>query len=101
MFAQFWGAYPKRAGGNPQSDARKAFLARVKEGVDPHLLVDKVNAYRKFCEATGKTGTEWVKQARFWLGPKCEGWKESWAPPIDLAREPMSELGHDLSDVEY
>lgn len=78
-FSLFWETYPKRRGGNPKSAACTVYRRRV---LDRDATVDELYAgvmrYEKFCDATGKTGTEYVKQAVSWLGPRCEGWKETW-----------------------
>ena len=76
-FEPFWKAYPRRAGGNPKTAARKAWEKRVEEeSVD--ILQHGVERYAAFCDATGKTGTEYVKQAVSWLSPRFEGWAQDW-----------------------
>lgn len=79
-FDAAWTAYPKRAGGNSKTLARKAFEARLRTGVKPEALLSGVERYAAFVRATGKEGTEYVKQAATFFGPS-EHWLEDWAPP--------------------
>lgn len=89
----FWPNYPKRAGGNPRKAALAAYCARRRQGVSATELFDGVRRYCRFCEETGKLGTEWVKQAVSWLGPKCEGWTQDWACPApELSKDDEDEL---------
>lgn len=83
-FAAFWGAYPKRAGSNPRKAAETAYRARRRDGVSVDELLAGVQRYAAFCTATGKTGTEYVKQAQFWLGPRYEGWAQAWDVPKEV-----------------
>jgi hypothetical protein len=39
------------------------------EGHTPDEFIEGAMRYRAFCEATGKLGTEYVKQAASFLGP--------------------------------
>src|SRR3990167_1665265 len=94
-FAHFWEAYPRRAGSNPRKAAYRAWESRVASGVLPETLVAAAGRYRVFCEATGKIGTEYVKQAQFWLSPSFEGWVQGWdlpQLPTDPHRTVMDEL---------
>lgn len=79
-FEQAWDAYPKRSGGNPKKSALKAWKARIKAGADPQALADGVARYARFCAVTGKTGTEFVKQASTFFGPD-EHYLNDWTPP--------------------
>ena len=92
QFTTFWEAYPRRAGGNPRNAARRAWEARVASGVSPETLVAAAGRYRAFCEATGKIGTEYVKQAQFWLSPSFEGWVQAWEVPEMAGIPPRSEM---------
>lgn len=83
VFERFWKAYPKRAVNNPKKLARKTWDAWIKQGVDPRVMIAGVERYARFCEATGKIKTEYVKQAKSWLGPDYEGWLQSWDLPAD------------------
>ena len=79
-FSQIWASYPRRAGSNPRKAAHKAFYARIREGVGVGSLGEAVARYAAFCEATGKTGTEFVQQGQRFFGPDG-GWRELWITP--------------------
>ena len=81
QFRNLWKTYPKRSGGNPRKAAFTAFRARHIEGVDLTVMVDGAGRYAAYCEATGKTGTEYVKHAASWLSPTFEGWTQDWGSP--------------------
>ncbi len=85
MFKRFQAAYPNRAGNDPKKPARKAWDARIKQGVDPELMIAAAERYGRFCDATDKIGTEYVKQSQSWLSPNCEGWIQSWDLPANRA----------------
>ena len=68
-FAQFRDLYPERAGDQGWQRALKAANARMTEGHTPDEFIEGAMRYRAFCEATGKLGTEYVKQAASFLGP--------------------------------
>lgn len=74
-FETAWGSYPKRGGDNPKVGAYQAFRARVKSGDPTSSLIASAANYREFCQATQKEGTEYVKQAATFWGPK-EPWRE-------------------------
>jgi predicted transposase YbfD/YdcC len=88
-FDRFWNRYPKRSGGNPRAAALKAYRARVNDGTTEPEIQAGLDRYVTWCVATNKVGTEYVKQAQYWLSPTFEGWKQDWTPPD----EPMSSLG--------
>lgn len=67
-FEELWSIYPTRAGGNSKADALAAFNARLKQGATAEQMVSGTRRYAAFCEATEKVGTEYVKQARTFLG---------------------------------
>jgi hypothetical protein len=79
-FDQAWALYPKRAGANNRADARKAWEARRRSGVDPSEMIQGIVRYASFIRATGKEGTEYVKQAATFFGPS-EHWKYEWPVP--------------------
>jgi hypothetical protein len=66
-FEEFWSAYPRRDGGNPRKPAHEKFTARVRSGVDPDAMILGAKRYASECERLKKVGTEFVKQAQFWL----------------------------------
>lgn len=84
-FEKFWSVYPKRDGSNPKHPAEKKFIAAVKSGVDPADIIGGAERYRAQLRAKGKEGTEFVKQAQFWLSNRS--WQDYPAPnagkPLD------------------
>lgn len=66
QFETFWAVYPKRSGTADRKGAVKAFNAAVKRA-DVETIVLAARAYAADMAARGKTGTEFVKQARSWL----------------------------------
>lgn len=79
-FEQSWQAYPKRAGGNPKATAYKHWKARIADGAMADELLAGVQRYAAFIRATGKEGTEYVKQAATFFGPDRH-FEESWTLP--------------------
>lgn len=98
QFEAFWAAYPKRAGGNPKKAARQKWDARIKDRVAAEAMLIGAQRYAKFCDATGKTGTEYVKQAQFWLAPNYAGWDQPWVAPA--APNGGESLGFDDRDFD-
>lgn len=78
-FQAFKAAYPKRLGSNPWPDAIKAWNKQRKDGHTAKEIIDGTLSYNAFCKATGKTGTEYVKQARTFLNQ--QQFLEDWTPP--------------------
>lgn len=79
-FELVWQEYPKRAGGNPKGAAFKHWKARLAEGATPQAILDGVRRYAAFIRATGKLGTEYVKQAATFFGPDRH-FEEPWTLP--------------------
>ncbi|TQI87674.1 hypothetical protein FHU12_5379 [Serratia marcescens] len=79
-FEAAWQAYPKRAGGNPKPSAYKAWNARLKDGATPEAMLAGVKRYAAFVAATGKLGSEFVKQAATFFGPDRH-FDETWQTP--------------------
>ncbi|MFW5453530.1 hypothetical protein [Thioalkalivibrio sulfidiphilus] len=96
-FETAWAAYPKRAGDNPKRRAFRAWSARAKEGHTADEMLAGVNRYAEFCRATGKVGTETVKQAATFFGPDL-AFLEDWAAP---AEPRAGNGGHPRSDDEW
>ena len=84
-FERFWKAYPRRAGSNPKKLARKKWDARIKQGVDPEVMIAGAERYGRHCDATNMTGGQYVKQSQSWLSPDFEGWLQSWDLPANSA----------------
>lgn len=73
-------AYPKRAGDQGWPKALRACNARIREGEDWHTIIAGADRYRAYCDATGATGTAFVKQAATFCGPD-KHYLEAWKPP--------------------
>lgn len=86
-FEEFWKVYPKRQGANPKSPARKLFLAAVKQGADPPVIIE--GARRCAVSDHDKVGTPYIPQAVKWL--RDQRWN-------DYATDPPGNSG--LSDDE-
>lgn len=71
--------YPKRAGDQEWNRAARAGNARLTEGHTVEELLAGAGRYASYISATGKTGTEYVKQAATFLGPE-----KSFLLPWDL-----------------
>lgn len=80
-FEETWRSYPKRAGGNSRQAARKAWDARRKQGHAAADLHAGTVRYAEYIRATGREGTEYVKQAATFWGPGLH-----FAEPWDLPR---------------
>ena len=85
--------YPRRAGSQSWQGAEKALRARLREGHKPDAILAGVRRYFEFCDATGKVGTEYVKQASSFLGRDLH-FTNDWAPPA--RRDGKPENGSDL-----
>jgi len=84
-FERAWSLYPKRAGGNSKAAARKAWNARLKAGVSADDMIDGVERYAAFCHATGRTGTQFVRQAATFFGPDLH-FEERFDIPANAAK---------------
>lgn len=78
-------AYPHRAGDQGWRRAQKAALARQSEGHAVEEFIAGARRYSAFCEATQKTGTEFVKQAATFLGPD-KPFLQPWGLPASKAQ---------------
>ncbi|MCY2214420.1 helix-turn-helix domain-containing protein [Klebsiella pneumoniae] len=100
-FETAWQAYPKRSGGNPKPSAWKAWSARIREGVKPADMLAGVQRYAGYITATGKAGTEYVKQAATFFGPDHH-FAESWTAPPSLQRTTPAQSRHSgFSERDY
>lgn len=87
-FETLWATYPPRAGGNPKDKALRAYRARVGEGHKPEEILEGARRYASFVKATGKEGTEYVKQAATFLGPD-KHFLEQWTLPEQANVSPL------------
>ena len=76
-FENIWKLYPKRAGCNPKNRALECAKVRMFEGeygmaFDEHVriaMMGGVKRYAAYCDATSRTGTEYVYLASTFFGP--------------------------------
>ena len=80
-------AYPPRAGDQGWRRAQKAANARQSEGHTPDEFIAGAKRYAAFVAATGKSGTEYVKQTASFLGPD-KPFLEAWQPPPTVNGKP-------------
>ncbi|MFL9979741.1 hypothetical protein [Paraburkholderia graminis] len=85
-FQASWAMYPKRAGGNSKHAALKAWNARIAAGDHAANMLAGVHRYAAFCIATGKVGTEYVKQASTFFGP-ARHFADAWDIPVTQSRQ--------------
>ena len=88
-FNAIWEFYPKRLGNNPKNLAYRAYNARRAENISVEVLSAGVLRYNAFCDATRKTGTEFVMQASTFFGPRCE-FEEEWTLPTPETSQPRT-----------
>ncbi|HHH1633199.1 TPA: YdaU family protein [Yersinia enterocolitica] len=68
-FEVAWLEYPRRPGSPDKHGALKAWNARLRDGITADAMLEGVRRYAAFVKATGKTGTEFIKQAKTFFGP--------------------------------
>lgn len=84
-FEEAWAEYPRRAGGNPKRRAWVAWKARLREGHTSEEIIAGVKRYAAYIRATGREGTEYVKQAATFFGPD-RAFLEPWTGPPSSPR---------------
>ena len=95
-FVDFKKTYPERSGAQPWSRALKAIRARLKEGHQWADFLDGAMRYATYCDCTGRTGTEYVMQAKTF----CDSDKhflEPWQLP---ATKSESQQGKNITEAE-
>lgn len=80
-FEWIWKNKPERSGGNPKKSAYSKCKARIKQGATWRQLADGVVRYRKYQEAKGNIGTEYVMQMVRFFGSD-EHYTQSWDIPV-------------------
>ena len=95
-FMEAWNTYPKRAGSNPKNKAFAAFEKRISDGLANHeeiyfALFEGLRKYKKYCDATGTTGTEFVMQAATFFGPD-KHYENDWTIPKPTAKNQQPEI---------
>jgi hypothetical protein len=81
-FIAFWEAYPKRDGSADRKGAVKAFGSALKRA-PLEIILDGARHFADAMTARGKTGTEFIPQARTWLNG--DRWNERYesSTPLD------------------
>jgi hypothetical protein len=79
LWQRFLVAYPKRSGDRCLKDGRQRFGLLLKAGMDPETIIAGCERYAAWCDATGKTGTELVRQITTWLNK--QSWEAEWSLP--------------------
>lgn len=74
--------YPKRAGSEDWSTARKKLAAVLRSGVTIQDVIEGVRRYQEFCRATRKIGTETVMQAKRFIGSEERYYEKPWDLPL-------------------
>ena len=101
-FERLWEDRPRRAGNDPKPKAYEAWKARNREGKTTEQEAHaRLLAYRRFCESTGKLGTETVMQLASFFGPKNEAYLQDWAPPRQPGPPGDPARYHGLADKDY
>jgi len=100
VFNEIWQEYPKRLGNNPKNLAYRAYNARRAENISSEVLSAGVKRYKAFCDATHKTGTEFVMQASTFFGPRYE-FEEDWTlPTVENIQPRTNEEWFKLGEVK-
>jgi uncharacterized protein YdaU (DUF1376 family) len=92
---EFRAAYPKREGGQGWPVAERKYTALVAAGIPEEVLIGAARAYAAHLTATGKIGTQYVKQAQTWITQ--EGWKDEYT--TGTGRRKQSELMDACDDL--
>jgi uncharacterized protein YdaU (DUF1376 family) len=85
---EFRATYPKREGGQSWPAAEKKFVALVASGVGEQVIIEGARRYAEHLQATGSSGTRFVKQALTWLNQR--GWEDEYL--TGTGRRQQSEL---------
>lgn len=75
-FETFWKAYPKRDRNADKVGARAKFLAHLRNGVSPDLILAGANRFRALEESKGYIGTNYVPMTTTWLNQR--GWEDEY-----------------------
>lgn len=101
-FDLFWRQYPKRAGGNSRTAALAKYRTVRRGAVTADVVLAGVQRYATYCQATGKVGTEYVKQAVTFLGP-ARHWEDPWDVPVGAlptARQPFGYIDSEAARAQ-
>lgn len=90
--------YPKRPG-NPWPLAFKQYKARIKEGYTHEEIKAGLIGYVAFCDATGKTGSEFVLQAATFFGINLR-WEDDYELPKPRIQDQFKGMSRDQQIAE-
>lgn len=79
LWQEFVAAYPARNGDRGLAKGRLIFDRLVASGTDSAALLEGVRRYRAWCDATGRSGTDYVKQIPTFLNGRF--WEEEYELP--------------------
>jgi uncharacterized protein YdaU (DUF1376 family) len=88
LWDEFCRIYPKRSGALNRAKAEPKFK---KLGKEQQAAIDGLKKYRAWCDATGKTGTELVKQMDSWINGRL--WLEDYEIPPMVHGRVVSRIG--------
>ena len=97
MWETFKSTYPARQGNQYWAKGRAKANKLLNAGVEWSEIMAGARRYREQSEATGKVGTEMIKQAQFWLTPEEQLWTEEY--PIQQLGERTSRTVSNLSKL--
>lgn len=72
--------YPRRYGDQGWIAVRTLIPRALTAGATWDEILEGTRAYKRYCDETGKTGTELVKQAKTFFGPN-QLWTEDYSAP--------------------
>ena len=67
LISEFMATMPERAGGHPKKATEAAFHAAIRDGQDPHAIIDCAREYRSEAIRLGTAGTSEITAADTWL----------------------------------
>jgi hypothetical protein len=86
----FKSIYPKRNGALDWVKGKDKFFALCQSGTDPAVILEGLQRYREWCDATKTTHTEFVRQVPTWINKRS--WLEDFEIPHDApgAKKPQT-----------
>lgn len=83
MWQTFIETYPKRAGAEQNKPVRDRAEKLIRSGVEWSAIMNGVRRYRDHCDATGTTGTQYVKMRMSFLSPTGRHWESEYEDAVD------------------
>lgn len=85
---EFLLAYPRRLGDLGKAKGRDKFLRLLRDGISAEELIAGARRYSAFLTATGRLGTEFVKQIPTFLNAKA--WQEEFEVDVGSTQKPQA-----------